>query len=372
MTEVAQFINNAYAEAMRKASGKQNIESFVNVELRNNLDTVLSNAESSKGVLTVLITSLVYKHLNPTQDVRKHQQSIQGGYSGRTFDTKYITPFLKEKRFPAMSTSGWLTRSLEQKVPYDFNYTGAIKPIELKDAFLNILDKVENNNEPANVEQLLDYLLQGLIIMRARHNVQLAKPKNLSIENIMKLLELHFHAKYSAEGASRLPVLALYAIYECLVVELRRFENKKLLPLESHTSADARSGRIADIDVVDSNSNNPFEAVEVKFDVPVSHDIVEIAIEKIRPYPSVARYYILSTFPILESDAEKIESDIRQIKNTHNCQLVINGIMPTLRYYLRLLNDTGLFINNYVELLASDKAIKFEHKIMWNQLISKL
>lgn len=372
MTEVTQFLDEAYADAMRKASGKLSIESSVNAELRNNLDIVLDNAESSKGVLTVLITSLVYKHLNPTQDIRKHQQSIQGGYSGRTFDTKYITPFLKEKKFPAMSTSGWLTRSLEQKVPYDFNYTGAIKPIELKDAFLNILDSVESNSVQIDVALLLDYLFQGLIIMRDRHNVQLAKPQNLSIENIMRLLELHFHAKYSAEGASRLPVLALYAIYECLIVELRRFENKKLLPLESHTSADARSGRIADIDVVDADSNSPFEAVEVKFDVPVSHDIVEIAIEKIQPYPSVARYYILSTSSILEADAEKIENDIKQIKNTHNCQLVINGIMPTLRYYLRLLNDTGLFINNYVELLASDKAVKFEHKIMWNQLISKL
>lgn len=42
------------------------------------------------------------------------------GYSGRSFDTKYITPFMKFK-FPkiAMRESGWLTRSLEQLEPYD-------------------------------------------------------------------------------------------------------------------------------------------------------------------------------------------------------------------------------------------------------------
>ena len=56
----------------------------------------------------------MYKALNPAQDIRNHQASIEGGYSGRTFDSKYITPFMKLHKFPSMAESGWLTRALEQ------------------------------------------------------------------------------------------------------------------------------------------------------------------------------------------------------------------------------------------------------------------
>lgn len=54
------------------------------------------------------------------------------GYSGRSFDTKYVTPFLKLKGFRgAMKESGWLTGSLEQNAYYDFNYPGKIRNVDL-------------------------------------------------------------------------------------------------------------------------------------------------------------------------------------------------------------------------------------------------
>ena len=368
--QIKDFLNSIYSEAMNKASGKDTISSNLPQNIQNSLNTILLHSENSKAVLAVTMTSLVYKHFNPCQDIRKHQQSIEGGYSGRTFDTKFITPFLKENRFPAMSTSGWLTRSLEQKVPYDYNYTGAIKPAELKTAFLNTMNTIETD-DATTPEDMLDYLLQGLIIMRDKHNIHLARPQNLSIDNIIELLNKHFHEKYSAEGASRLPVLAIYAVYECLINEIKRFENKKLLPLENHTSADSRSGRIGDIDITDDNGAT-FEAVEIKFNIPIDHNIIEIAIEKIQPVPTVERYYLLSTCEVSSKETIAIEQDIKQIKNTHGCQLVVNGIIPTIKYYLRLIENTGYFINHYVNLLETDKTVKFEHKIMWNQLISKI
>lgn len=368
MKEPLLFLNEIYESAMSKASGKDCIMSDLPDAVKTELDTVLANSERSKAVLTVLITSLVYKFLHPEQDIRRHQQSIDGGYSGRTFDAKYITPFLREKRFPSMAESGWLTRSLEQKVPYDFDYPGAIKPDNLKKSFLGILGKLENGEFDA--ADAVDYLLQGLIIARDKHNISLARPQNLSIEHIVCLLDNHFHSKYSAEGASRLPVLALYAVYECLTEELKRFEGKVLLPIESHTSADSRSGRIGDIDV-DREDGSIFESVEVKFDIPVNHNIVQVAKEKIQP-TSVERYYILSTVAVDEHDVEAISNDIKQIKNTHGCQIVVNGVLPTLKYYLRLIDNPKNFISRYVDLLERDGAVKFEHKMMWNILVSKL
>jgi DNA (cytosine-5)-methyltransferase 1 len=167
-----------------------------------------------------------------------------------------------------------------------------------------------------------------------------------------------------------LPVLAIYAAYQCLIVETKRFENKELLPIENHTSSDKSSGRIGDIDVLDEKKR-AFEAVEVKHGVALTLQLVQDAYSKFQTTP-VNRYYILSTEEPTKADYKKIQDEIRIIKNVHGCQLIVNGIMPTLKYYLRLLDDTFEFINNYVNLLETDASLKFEHKVMWNKLISEM
>src|SRR4030042_1055163 len=128
------ILNKIYTEALTLLN-ENRIESLFN-SLSNiekmHIEVITENFESGKGVLTVIITSLVHKLYNPMQDIRRHQDNMNGGYSGRGIDTKHITPFMKQMRFPAMSESGWLTRSLEQNLPYDLSYPGKITPKELK------------------------------------------------------------------------------------------------------------------------------------------------------------------------------------------------------------------------------------------------
>lgn len=356
--------NNAFSTCAATGSAATNLQKEITLQL----DSIIDASESSKGVLAVVITGLVYKIHHPRQDVRKHQSSIEGGYSGRTFDTKNITPFLKSKRFPAMAESGWLTRSLEQKVSYDSNYPGAIKPKSLKEAFISIYDAMEIF--PETCEDMLLYLFQKLILKRDAQNVPIATPHNLSISDISDLLNRHFAHKYTTPGASRLPVLAIYGAYQAMISQISRYKKKTLLHLAQHNSADTQSGRLGDIDIVDEN-NLPFEAVEIKLGIPLSHDIIMTAKEKIMPTP-VKRYYVLSTAPILDADRKRIDTDIRQIQNIHGCQLIANGVLPTLKYYLRLLEDPALFIDNYARLLQDDNDIKFEHRDYWNQLVANL
>ncbi|MDE6794365.1 MAG: hypothetical protein K2J63_03575 [Muribaculaceae bacterium] len=367
MNDVNQYIEKLYQDA--QANGLLETTHFdISDSLKSNIDIIVENAENSKGVMTVALTSLIYKGLNPDQDIRKHQASIPGGYAGRIFDAKYITPFLRSKSFPCMAESGWLTRSLEQKHPYDAEYPGAIKPRTLKCAFLGLLEEIQAEN--TNIREVSLYFLHRLIILRDSKTIEIAKPKNLSINTIIDVLAKHFKYSYHSRGASRLPVLALYAIYQLLIEELKRFNAKTLLPLENHTSADSQSGRLGDIDITDEDGNS-FETVEVKFDVSIGKEIVERAKEKIQP-SSVTRYYILSTASIKKGDESAISQIITQIKNTHGCQIVVNGIVPTLKYYLRLVEKPSDFIEKYARLLASDETIKFEHKEAWNNIISKL
>lgn len=124
----------------------------LNDNQRNWLFRIISNAESFKAIVTVLTTSLVKKIESPKQDTRYHKNELRGGYSGRTFDTKFITPFFK-RYFPrfSMKESGWLTRSIEQPHPFTVKFPGKIRNKEVKQAFLQILNDIEENkSDPEN------------------------------------------------------------------------------------------------------------------------------------------------------------------------------------------------------------------------------
>ncbi|SDG83041.1 DNA (cytosine-5)-methyltransferase 1 [Pedobacter terrae] len=361
-----ELLNNLLDEAMSKVGSGISIVSGLQDVEKDLLAKLIEYSEKSRGVLSVVITSITYKALHPEQDIRNHQVSIPNGYSGRGFDTKYITPFMKRQKFPYMAESGWLTRSLEQKVPYNKDFPGGMNP-KLKPTFLEVIDRVQHG---ANCSEYLSFLFQALIIKRNSQILALSRPSALSISTILEVLINHFNGSYSSTGASRLPVLAIFAAYQCLINEVKRFNNKKLLPLESHTSADKRSGRIGDIDLTDEK-NRAFEAVEVKHGIPITLQIVEDAFNKFQS-TNVSRYYILSTANTTDDEWIKIQAEVQRIKNVHGCQLIVNGIMPTLKYYLRLLDDPSEFINNYVKLVEDDKALKFEHKLRWNVLIGEM
>ena len=99
MDAIVQYLNGEYEKAMKLAANAKTPSTDLPEEIISNLQVIIDNAEKNKGVYTVVLTSAVYKHLHPEQDIRNHQSSIENGYSGRTFDSKYITPFLREHKY---------------------------------------------------------------------------------------------------------------------------------------------------------------------------------------------------------------------------------------------------------------------------------
>ncbi|MGK7943211.1 MAG: DNA cytosine methyltransferase [Microcystaceae cyanobacterium] len=144
------------------------------------IENIATNSTKQKGVYTVLVTLLAHKILEPNQDIRYHQSWMQGGFSGRTVDTQYITPTLKELGLPSMAESGWLTRSLEQPYPYTLDYQGKINNKLVKQSFLQLIDFVEK--EPNCAEDILLLLLQ-----QVREVVKVNKIKIMKIDNPEKL-----------------------------------------------------------------------------------------------------------------------------------------------------------------------------------------
>lgn len=341
----------------------------VNQQTRDYIKSIGAKINSQKGVFTVLVTLITHKIIDPNQDVRKHQTSMPGGFSGRSIDFSFITPTLKELGLPSMAESGWLTRSLEQPYPYNLDYNGKISNKVVKEAFLNVLDFVEKN--PKSAKSILRLLLAEAIASKNDAIVEIVPleyPEKLTIENIIKALDEHFRTKYEIHGGSKLPVLAFFAIYKSLIKEIGRYKNCILAEMGSHTASDRTSKSAGDIEIF--KNKNLFEAIEIKLDKSIDVTMVRIAIEKIARY-NPDRYYILSYIGIKESDKIEIADLIDKIKLEHGCQIIINGLLPTIKYYLRLITSLDEFIINYNNLIENDTEIQKIHKVKWNELIDK-
>ena len=373
-TDPKSILQNSFIEAKEKSLAE--VLSILSEDCLSELKIVVENAESLKAVFGVTLTSIVYKIYNPNQDIRYHQENMPDGYSGRTFDTKFVTPFLQDK-FPhfAMAESAWLTRSLEQPFPYTLDYQGKIRLKILKAAFLSLLNRLQTEKDIA--PKMLTALL-GLIIEKSTEADSFFSSEDfsgdLTISKIVEATNQHFRHKYKVSGAARLPVLAIYAVYELLLRDVKRYDGKQLAPLETHTSPDSRSESLGDIEILNEDKTC-FEAIEIKHLKPITAGMLGIVYRKIKNRP-INRYYILTTNePTIENQTE-ISAKLLEVKKLHSCQIIVNGVLPTLKYYLRLVNEPEKFIGIYTKHLETEfnraSAIKSEHLKIWAEIRENL
>lgn len=332
------------------------------------LELMAKYCEKASGGYSNLITSLSIKAVyGEAVDIRYHQVQIQdktdrpAGFNFRGVSESVIYTWMETHEFHG-AKSGWQTRTFERPKPYMLDYDENIGTI--KEPFLKCYDQVETHHQSAFYA--LAFLLWRRLQLREASKVVLAIPKIQDVSQITRLFEMHFFYKYKdSKGASRLPVLALYAIYTVLLDELSRFSGKKLKPLEAHSAADAQTGAIGDIEIIDGDGN-AFEAIEVKHGLPITTAMVDSAKQKIRG-SLVDRYYILTTHSQHEP-SEDVLREVENVKKLLGCQLIVNGVIPSIKYYLRMLTNPGAVLPAYVRRLEKDEAIGFEHRDIWNKI----
>ena len=362
--------NKILEELHAEAIEKKDYTNKLNLKTLQNIKTIAQKSFNQKGVFTVLVTLSIYKIVHPKQDIRNHQTQIKNGFSGRSIDTKYITPTLKKLGLPSMAESGWLTRSLEQPYPYDLDYEGKISNKTVKKAFLELVHSIEI--EKIDPKYILVELFIQIIELQKKNQIiiePLANPEKLTITQMMDILDRQFGFKYKTFGGSKLPVLAFYAIYQILTLEISRYKNCTLKELGSHTASDRTSKSAGDIEIF--KNDKLFEAIEIKLDKPIDSNILRIAKEKIVKY-NPKRYYILSYDGVLEEDRATINQIIEEVKERHGCQIIVNGVKDTLKYYMRLIDNLEEFYQLYSDLIANDDELKSIHKQKWNELTKEL
>ena len=369
-------LENIYNEAVNNYDYSNNL-SKNEIEW---IDTVSKKCFNQKGIFTVLVTLFTYKIENPNQDIRLHRTEFENGFSGRSYDTKYITPTLKKLGLPSMAESGWLTRTLERSEPYTLDYSANIEK-NIKSAFLNLIDRVQTHNQ--NPKYILVELFKRVLNIQKENIIKIEPIKNpdiLTIDKIIILLDKQFSYKYNTSYGSKLPVIAFYAIYTILVKELSRYENCKVKELGSHTASDRTSKSAGDIEIykdipifdnVLELHQTLFEAIEIKLDKVIDANLLRIVKEKILKY-NPTRYYILSYIGINQEEKQEIDNIIDEVRQTHGCQIIINGVIPTLKYYLRLIENLNSFFKIYSKLIQSDSELKTIHKEVFQNLVKEL
>jgi DNA (cytosine-5)-methyltransferase 1 len=342
-------------------------------EQANNVNILVDNAETQKSLIAVIITSLTKKIEKPSQDIRLHRDEFSEGYSGRSLDTNVVTPWLKEhfRRF-APKESGWLTRSIEQPHPFTKDFPGKIRNQQAKTAFLSIFADVEENH--VNPESYLTAIILKLLEKTANDKEILSRIKLcdvnacLTIDVIINMLEEHFSLKM----ASRLPVIAIYTIYQLLLKNVKMYQDKRLLTLKGHTISDRHSG-YADIEVFDANEM-PFEMVEVKHQVSIDKTMILDVLNKMKD-TTIKRFFILTTAERNFKGSKKdIFNILHDIKAKYDKDIIPNGIISSLKYYMRLIPDLREFLEKYTENLSIEfrngADVKEFHILEW-QTITK-
>lgn len=135
-------------------------------------------------------------------------------------------------------------------------------------------------------------------------------------------------------------------IYEVLFDKFDRDKNKRLVPLQVHTSSDKYG--FGDIEIY-TKDNKPFEIVEIKHNIPIDEYLIfDVIISEIE----VDRYYILTTFQNsfkYATQEKKISDIILKIKKQRGVDIIASGILTTLKYYLRFIDNYNDFLNCYTK-----------------------
>ncbi len=330
------------------------------------LETIVNNKAANKYLFSILLTCCVKKLSEPKQDVRIGQENMDKGYSNRSLDQSKVTPFLKTNGYTHCEASGLESgRNLERPHPWNLKYSANPRGRGNRESFLGVLHYIEV--QKGDVKTVALYLLHRDRANQKQIQKIAVPPSEPQISKIMRIFERHF-SESSGQGKSRLPVLALYAIYQRLVVEVNRYDGATLLDLERHTTADLRSASIGDIQV--DMASTPFEGVEVKSEKPITANMVRELPRKFNGR-KVSRYYILSTSdPCLKpEDKASVDKAVFEVESETGTQIIVNGLIRTLWYYLRLLKNPATVLPKYQALLETDPDIRPDLKNKWNNIL---
>lgn len=344
--------------------------------IKTHIDILVAKIDSNKSLLSAIVTSLVKKIIAPKQDIRLHRTDFRGGYSARSLDTSITAPFFKQ-HFPryANKESAFLTLATREKIKWNLTEGKNLKIRDkaVKNSFLQIFEVVQSGTvKPLDCLVYIFVKLQNVSLAEDEifgENITFDECADVvNINTIMKMLETHFETKRS----SRLPVIAIYSVYQLLMSNIKRYDGKKLTPLNVHTSSDKHG--FGDVEIWYDN-NKPFEMVEVKHNIPIDRNLIFDVAKKAKG-TTIKRYYILTTYKdtfASNQEADFVNQFLLKIKKDSGLEIIANGIIGSLKYYFRFVDDYAAYVKTYTRNLLEDfkksTEVKDFHIEKWKEIL---
>lgn len=282
-------------------------------------------SEVGRTLVGVTVLQLAIKSIAPEQNIRLHKGgarrgsfSWENGISMRTFDSNYVTPFLREKDLLKVNKFGvFMTRSLAENYPYTKLYKADMKgPFK---EWIVIVDAIENNE--MNPKLSLKYLLKVLkeksdnfqnMVLDALNNPLLMNETNLTV--VKNKLQSFFNSTSYSARAFEVVIHSLYqALDDIGLLEL------ELVPLSQMRSANKKHGNVGDIEL--KMNNIIVESWEAKYRKPYLRDELEELKDKIEFAPGIEiAGFIVDSEPDLRTD---ILSRVEEIETLENVKIPI-------------------------------------------------
>jgi DNA (cytosine-5)-methyltransferase 1 len=361
--EIRETLDDLYTEAEEVVEGTRNLkelEEILGSDLYEKIRILGEKRHAARGIALTLFT---YKAVEPDQDIRSHMSEHPDGFNARTIDNAATVPFLTARSLHHNVESHWMTRVFANVGPFRKGMEIKTQPKLLGPLLAETVVTIEERDEEV-AEAAARALIVGLIEGRNKGKVALARPKTWTIDQIVELLRAHVSRKYE-KGAPRLPQLAVYAAYQCMVPAMQRYQGCELAPLLPMKAADRKAKTVGDVVVLQNEV--PFEGVEVKHGAEIVTSHIAEAIAKLET-AEARRYFILSTAGISPRDKAELADLAAKFRKSNGCEIITDGVLPSIRYYLRLLDDPVEFVNRYAKLVEEDKDLGYEHRIAWNEL----
>jgi DNA adenine methylase len=325
-----------------------------NRAIAERIDLVATNAQNRACVRFVMACALA-KASRLEVDIRKPYTEIgtPDCYSGRTYDERYVGPFITYNRLPCNSTTAFLTPAFRNRnavLTPDMNLVG--RPPSVYKASLQLLTDVQTGKAAA--QDILAETVRLLLIMRGDADQRLSSllagfrqagsETTLSAEGIVSLIEKHLDLRRS----SRLPVLVVAAAYRAAEEQL----GERVLALHGHNAADKQTGALGDLEITVVGDDRVVTSYEMKTRRVEMGDI-DIAIRKIAQSEEQIDNYIFITTQEIEKEVQ--EYAISMYEETGGIEITVLDCIAFLRHFLHLFHRLRTdFLDEYQNALLTE------------------
>jgi hypothetical protein len=221
------------------------------------IDRVIHGVQGhGKGIAGVLVCQLCIADIEPNLNTRLHKggrrgifyQRWQDGISLRSIDENYIKPPLIRRNLLVGNASGGstMTRMLSTNLPYSkVTFEGHIKGPTSE--WLELVDMIENPDGSINTNKALIRALGILCDIRSRED-SVYEECISNIEDISEDRASEVIVESVRDSDMRSELLEL-ASYSAFLADYDEKRNYSLERMTEHRAADAKSGRLGDIEI---------------------------------------------------------------------------------------------------------------------------